>query len=91
MFLCHTLAALLYKREVYRNVRHQDLRHVIDTLPFTLMNSKAKNTTDTCLRGLVIWKEWIANFEDIEFLLANSLDAALCTQISYSLIRHMLK
>ena len=64
----------------YRNVKHQDLRHLVDTLPLTLMKSKAKNTTDTYLRGLGIWKEWITNFKEIEFLPANSLHVALCIQ-----------
>ena len=44
------------------------------------MKSKAKNTTDTYLRGLGIWKEWITNFKEIEFLPANSLHVALCIQ-----------
>ena len=64
----------------YRNVKHQDLRHLVDTLPLTLMKSKAKSTTDTYLRGLGIWKEWITNFKEIEFLPANSLHVALCIQ-----------
>ena len=44
------------------------------------MKSKAKNTTDTYLRGPGIWKEWITNFKEIEFLPANSLHVALCIQ-----------
>ena len=69
-----------YIKEKHRDVRHQNLRNLVDSLPVTLRNTKAKNTTDTYVRGLGIWNEWIANFEEMEFPPANSLHVAFCIQ-----------